>query len=219
MVNQVQPPIYQQPFPQQQFQQQYQPPKRCTFKQSRDFGPSPFSGSPDPTVTLNWLREVEKAFEACQCKPELKVTYASRLLKDRAMVWWDSVIASVPPEQVRMITREQFYAKVCEQYCNVFDMNRIKMEFLEMRMTQMSIDEVIEKYMDKLRFMQQWVPDEQSRIQHFVNMIFPEYRTFVRSAPTLSQSFVMAKMVESDVRAARGMIWGNIAPQGNQATS
>ncbi|XP_071708423.1 uncharacterized protein [Rutidosis leptorrhynchoides] len=168
----------------------------------QDCGPSPFSGSPDPTVTLNWLREVEKSFEACQCEPELKVTYASSLLKDRAMVWWDSVITSVPLEQVRMITWEQFYGKVCEQYCNVFNMNIIKMEFLEMRMTpQKSIDEVIEKYMDKLRFAQQWVPDEQSRIQHFVNMILPEYRTFVRSELMLSQAFVMAKMVESGVRA------------------
>ncbi|XP_071740780.1 uncharacterized protein [Rutidosis leptorrhynchoides] len=163
---------------------------------------------------------MERVFEACQCEPELQVTYASRMLKGRAMVWWDSLISSIPREQISMITWEQFYGKVCEQYCNPFDLNRIKNEFLEMKMTpQMTIDEVVEKYMDNLRFVQQWVPDESSRIQHFVNVILPEYRTFVRTATSLSQAIVLAKMVESDVKAARSRMFGNVVNQGAQASS
>ncbi|XP_071718411.1 uncharacterized protein [Rutidosis leptorrhynchoides] len=127
----------------------FQQPKKCTFKQFMDCKPPEYSGSPDPTVTINWLREMERVFEACQCEPELRVIFASRLLKNRAMVWWDSVISSIPKEQVSLITWEQFYSKVCEQYCTVYDIGRLKKEFMEMKMTeQMTIDEVIEQYMD-----------------------------------------------------------------------
>ncbi|XP_071687301.1 uncharacterized protein [Rutidosis leptorrhynchoides] len=89
-----------------------------------------------------------------------------------------------------------------------------------MKMTpQMTIDEVVEKYMDNLRFVQQWVPDESSRIQHFVNVILPEYRTFVRTATSLSQAIVLAKMAKSDVKDTRSRIFGNVVNQGGQTFS
>ncbi|XP_071739685.1 uncharacterized protein [Rutidosis leptorrhynchoides] len=160
---------------------------------------------------MNWLMEVERALEACQCEPELRVMYASRLLKGRAMVWWNAFKSSIPKENVKQITWEQFQSKVGEQYCSSFDLNQLKTEFLEMRMTpQMSIDEVIGHFMDKLRFVSQWVPDEALRIQHFVNVILLEYRMSVRMAPSLSQAFVMARMVKSDLKAARGMMTGSV---------
>ncbi|XP_071737058.1 uncharacterized protein [Rutidosis leptorrhynchoides] len=211
-MNQYQMPLFPQQF--------IPPPKKCSYKNFRDCKPPEFLGSTDPTETLNWLQEMEQVFEACQCEPKLRVTYASRMLKGRAMVWWDSLISSIPRKQISMITWEQFYGKVCEQYCNPFDMNRIKTEFLEMKMMpQMTIDEVVEKYMDKLRFVQQWVPDESSRIQHFVNVILPQYRTYVRTATSLSQAIVLAKMVESDVKAVRSRMFGNVVNQGGQASS
>ncbi|XP_071708392.1 uncharacterized protein [Rutidosis leptorrhynchoides] len=165
---------------------------------------------------MNWLMEVERALEACQCEPELWVMYACRLLKGRAMVWWNALTSSIPKENVKQITWEQFQWKVGEQYCSSFNINRLKTEFLEMRMTpQMSIDEVIGQFMDKLRFVSRWVPDEASRIQHFVNVILPEYRMSVRMATSLSQAFVIARLVESDLKAARGMMTGSaMTPSG-----
>ncbi|XP_071689136.1 uncharacterized protein [Rutidosis leptorrhynchoides] len=166
---------------------------------------------------MNWLMEVERALEACQCQPELRVTYACGLLKVRAMVWWNALTSSIPKENVKLITWEQFQWKVGEQYCSSFDLNRLKTEFLEMRMMpHMSIDEVIGQFMDKLRFISQWVPDETSRIQHFVNVIFPEYRMSVRMATSLSQAFVIARMVESDLKAARGMMTGSVMTPSGQ---
>lgn len=177
--------------------------KKCTFKQFLDCKPPDYSGSPNPTITLNWLWEVDRALDACQCEPELRVIYASRLLKGDAMVWWDSLISNVPKEQVNAVPWEQFYAKVCEQYCTSYEINRIKREFMELQMTdQMTVDELIVKFNEKLRFVQSWVPDEQSRVQHFIDALAPDYRMMVRSATSLPQAFVMAKMAESDVKAS-----------------
>ncbi|XP_071727882.1 uncharacterized protein [Rutidosis leptorrhynchoides] len=178
--------------------------KKCTFKQLLDCKPPEYSGSSTPTVTLYWLKEIERALEACQCEPELQVTYTSRLLKNKAMSWWDSLTAPIPKEQLSQITWDQFYAKVYEQYCSAYEISKLKREFMGLKMTeQMSIDEVIEQYTDKLRFVQQWLPDEQSRIDQFVEMILPEYRTMVRMATTLPQAFTMAKNVEGDVKATK----------------
>ncbi|XP_071687868.1 uncharacterized protein [Rutidosis leptorrhynchoides] len=143
--------------------------KKCTFKQFMDCKPSEYSGHRDPIVTMNWLREVERALKACQCEPELRVTYASQLLKNRAMVWWDTITTPLSEEQLNQVTWEQFFAK----------------------------------FMDKLRFVHQWIPDEQSRVQRFVEILRPEYRTIARLATTFSQAHMLAKITESDIKAAR----------------
>ncbi|XP_071714285.1 uncharacterized protein [Rutidosis leptorrhynchoides] len=194
------------PFQTPMFQQVVKEKKKCTFKQFMDCKPSEYSGHRDPIVTMNWLREVERALKACQCEPELRVTYASRLLKNRAMVWWDTITAPLTEEQLNQVTWEQFSTKVQEQYCTAFDINRLKQEFMQMTMTEeMTVDEAFEQFMDKLRFVHQWIPDEQSRVQRFVEILRPEYRTIARLATTLSQAHMLAKVTESDIKSAKSV--------------
>ncbi|XP_071716772.1 uncharacterized protein [Rutidosis leptorrhynchoides] len=151
--------------------------KKCTFKQFIDCKPSEYSGHRDPIMTMNWLREVERALKACQCEPELRVTYDSQLLNNRAMVWWDTITAPLSEEQLNQVTWEQFAAKVQEQYCTAFDINRLKQEFMQMTMTEdMTVDEAFEQFMDKLRL-----------------------------ANTLSQAHMLSKVTESDIKAARSV--------------
>ncbi|XP_071727227.1 uncharacterized protein [Rutidosis leptorrhynchoides] len=165
------------PFQTPMFQQVVKEKKKCTFKQFMDCKTSEYSGHRDPIVTMNWLREVERALKACQCEPELRVTYASRLLKNRAMVWWDTITAPLTEEQLNQVTWEQFSAKVQEQYCTAFDINRLKQEFMQMTMTEeMTVDEAFEQFMDKLRL-----------------------------ATTLSQAHMLAKVTESDIKSAKSV--------------
>lgn len=176
--------------------------KLCSFKTFKSCNPSEFEGSTNPTVTLNWLRDVERKFEVCQCEEELKVTYAAQLLKGQAMVWWDSITAHLTPQQRSSISWTDFHNEVCKQFCSEFDMIRIRQEFLDLKLTdQMSIDDLINQFTEKLRFVQQWVPDDRMRINHFVGTLPPHYRTSVRLAGTLTQAFTLARSVDSDIRA------------------
>ena len=49
-----------------------------------------FLGSTDPIQADNWVRETELAFELMTCSETQKVIYASQMLRDNAMPWWDS---------------------------------------------------------------------------------------------------------------------------------
>ncbi|XP_071714872.1 uncharacterized protein [Rutidosis leptorrhynchoides] len=70
---------------------------------------------------------------------------------------------------------------------------------------EMTVDEAFEQFMDKLRFVHQWIPDEQSRVQRFVEILRPEYRTVARLATTLSQAHMLAKVTESGIKAAKSV--------------
>ena len=159
----------------------------CTYKQFLDCKPSEYKGSSDPNVTLNWLCEMIKALDAYNCENELKVKYATRMLKGDAMVWWDSITGHFTEQQQESITWSQFQEKLCEQYCSSFEIAKIKKEFMDLKMTgNMSVDDLIKQFNERLRFVKQWVPDEASQIAHFVGALHPDYRSATRWASTLS---------------------------------
>src|SRR5581483_7736157 len=188
--------------------------KMCTYKQFMDCKPPEYHGSPEPNVTLNWLREMVKVLDACNCEEELRVRFATRMLKGDAMVWWDSLTTHLTKEHMDSITWDQFHGKLCEQYCNEFEMRRIRREFMDLKMTEkMSVDEMIKQFNEKLRFVKQWVPDEHSQIQHFIGALLPEYRSVARLAGTLSQTFTLAKSAENDVKAREKMDKDKITSQ------
>src|SRR5919199_267385 len=177
-------------------------PKKCTYKKFMDCQPPKFEGSSNPSEALNWLREVEKKFIVCKCEPELKVLYASQLLRGAAMIWWDTMTPDFTEEQIKAISWEEFRTKVREQYCTAFDVTQVKREFIEMKLTgNMTVDDLIAQYMDKLRNVGSWMLDEYSRVQHFVEMLPPDYRTMPRTAKTLQEVFMLAKTAERDVKA------------------
>ena len=79
-------------------------PKQCTYKAFLACQPPLFEGSIEPSVTMNWLRSVEKKFGICKCEPELQVLYTSQLLRGDAMNWWDTVTPDFTEEQIKAIT-------------------------------------------------------------------------------------------------------------------
>jgi len=58
------------------------------FKQ---FHPPVYDGTPDPKTFEDWIRGMEKLFDALQCPEEWKVGFAVFYLKDKADLWWATV--------------------------------------------------------------------------------------------------------------------------------
>lgn len=128
----------------------------CIYKQFLDCKPDEYHGSTDPNVTLNWLRDIAGIMDACNCEEEMRVCFATRMLKGKFMVWWDSITTHLSRAQMDSITWNQFRDKLCEKYCNGFELNKTRQEFMELKMTRkMTVDELIEQFNSKLRFVSQ----------------------------------------------------------------
>jgi len=50
-----------------------------------------YDGTPSPKTFENWIRGMEKLFDALQCPEEWKVGFAVFYLKDKADLWWAMV--------------------------------------------------------------------------------------------------------------------------------
>ena len=56
--------------------------------------PKEFQGGKDPKVTMHWLAETEQVLRVCRCEEDMKVTFASQMLKGDALTWWNTLTTS-----------------------------------------------------------------------------------------------------------------------------
>lgn len=67
--------------------------RSCTFETFLSTQPPSYEGSNDPTITEQWIQDMEVAFEVNECEEANKVVYAKRMLRGRAMAWCDTVMS------------------------------------------------------------------------------------------------------------------------------
>ncbi|CAI9262516.1 unnamed protein product [Lactuca saligna] len=90
----------------------------CSYKTFLSCQPPEFSGSTKPTTILNWITEMEMAFDCCECEEERKVKFAVRMLKGKAWTWWNLTRVLLGDEIVSHLTWNDFVGRIKKQYCS-----------------------------------------------------------------------------------------------------
>jgi hypothetical protein len=60
-------------------------------KSMREMGCEPYMREQDAEIAGRWIRKVEKTMIQISIPEGLRVNYATQLLSDRAMTWWETV--------------------------------------------------------------------------------------------------------------------------------
>ncbi|XP_021734967.1 uncharacterized protein LOC110701661 [Chenopodium quinoa] len=135
------------------------------FKRIAAANPPTYLGKLDPASLENWVREFDKLFDAINCPEELNVNNAVYYLREEADLWWsqrrDDLLSN--PNfgwaQLKEALREKFYpAYLRKQKC---------MEFTNLRMGNMTINEYYSKFIELMRFSPEVVPTEALKAQRF----------------------------------------------------
>ncbi|XP_052723099.1 uncharacterized protein LOC128193519 [Vigna angularis] len=113
--------------------------------------PAKFSGKGLPDEADQWLRDMEKIFNAKRCPDENRLAYAEYLLTGEASHWWSSVRASLTDAQ-QLITWEVFRNKFYEEYFPDSVRFAKEVEFLQLVQGSMSISEYTNKFKHLVRF-------------------------------------------------------------------
>ena len=66
-------------------------------KSMREMGYEPYMGEQDVEIAGRWIRKVEKTMIQKSILEGLRVNYATQLLSDRAMTWWEIVQLRLQP--------------------------------------------------------------------------------------------------------------------------
>ncbi|XP_052734073.1 uncharacterized protein LOC128196625 [Vigna angularis] len=113
--------------------------------------PSKFSGKCLPDEADQWLRDMERIFNAKRCPDENRLAYTEYLLTGEASHWWASARA-ILTDAHQQITWEVFRNKFYEEY--FLDSVRFakEVEFLQLVQGGMSVSEYTNKFKHLIRF-------------------------------------------------------------------
>ncbi|KAJ9562370.1 hypothetical protein OSB04_007530 [Centaurea solstitialis] len=156
-------------------------PRVTTYKDFSACQPPQFNGQKDPVASSRWISEVEGVFLTSSCSEEVKARYASNLLRKAAKDWWNLINRTRTPEQIATMTWEQFKEQFKEQYQYVpqVEVERLTGEFLAMKQTTETVNEITDLFLERSLFCPDYVASERMKMYRYAEVLKPEIREFV----------------------------------------
>ncbi|KAJ9560611.1 hypothetical protein OSB04_005771 [Centaurea solstitialis] len=135
-----------------------------TYKDFSACQPPQFNGQKDPVASSRWISEVEGAFLTSSCSEEVKVRYASNLLRKAAKDWWNLINRTRTLEQIATMTWEQFKELFKEQYVPQVEVERLTGEFLAMKQTTETMNKITNLFLERSLFCPDYVASERMKM-------------------------------------------------------
>ncbi|XP_022026084.1 uncharacterized protein LOC110926666 [Helianthus annuus] len=100
-------------------------------------------------------------------------------LRGQAKDWWDNKKKEIVADAAKAMTWDEFKAPFLKHHSPKVVINRIKEESIQLRQNGESIDKITGIFLDKLRFCDEPVTNEEQKIYYYYNMLSAEYREFM----------------------------------------
>ncbi|KAJ9538895.1 LOW QUALITY PROTEIN: hypothetical protein OSB04_031628 [Centaurea solstitialis] len=156
--------------------------RASTFKDFMACQPPHFEGKKDPIACYRWVAAVEGAFRTSGYPDAMKVVYAVNLLRNTGKDWWGLILKSRTEEQIRAMTWEEFKALLDEKFSPRIEKERITAEFLNLRQTTETVNEITAQFLEKSLFCPDYVGSKEVKMYWFRQALKTEIQEFVATA-------------------------------------
>ncbi|KAJ9547592.1 hypothetical protein OSB04_020135 [Centaurea solstitialis] len=156
--------------------------RASTFKDFMACQPPHFEGKKDPIACYRWVAAVEGAFRTSCCLDAMKVVYAVNMLRNAGKDWWGLILKSRTEEQSGTMTWEEFKALLDEEFSPRVEKERITAEFLNLRQTTETVNEITAQFLEKSLFCPDYVGSEEVKMYRFRQALKTEIQEFVAIA-------------------------------------
>ncbi|XP_021991628.1 uncharacterized protein LOC110888410 [Helianthus annuus] len=153
--------------------------KACPYNKFMACKPPFYHGEVDPIVCQRWIHDIEGVFERTHFDETDFVAYGTDQLRGQAKDWWNNLKKEQGIEATRTMTWEEFKTPFLRHHSPKAVINRIKEEFIQLRHNGKSIEKITGIFLDKLRFCDELVQNEEQKIYYYYNMLSAEYREFM----------------------------------------
>jgi hypothetical protein len=141
-----------------------------------------------------WLLDIKKYFQIYNYSSNMKVRMAIYNLKGKAIIWWQDLklAKSLKEKQMEWYDFKKYFKK---QYLSERYYERKTKEFYELRLRQMTMENLINKFLELLRFVP-YIREDKVKIQWFLSYLPQSYRDRIEfdNPKSLSEVFKKARM-------------------------
>ncbi|XP_022015093.1 uncharacterized protein LOC110914614 [Helianthus annuus] len=176
--------------------------RRCTYKEFMACNPLPYKGEVDPIACQRWISSTEAVFTRSRCEVEDQVMFATGLLQLQAKDWWDAYSKELGDDKVQSLTWQEFKELFLKYYSPQSAIDKIQEDFLRLRQKDETIDEITNKFLERVKFCEEIAGTERQRIIRYHAMLKTEYREFVNPSKcaTLNELIEWARDREIEIK-------------------
>ncbi|XP_021985575.1 uncharacterized protein LOC110881701 [Helianthus annuus] len=114
--------------------------------------PLPYDGEIDPIACQRWISSTEAVFVRSRCEVEDQVMFATGLLQLQAKDWWDAHSKELGDDKVQTLTWQEFKEPFLKYHIPQSALDKIQEDFLCLRQKDETIDEITNKFLEKVKF-------------------------------------------------------------------
>ncbi|WRX31002.1 Retrotransposon gag domain - like 10 [Theobroma cacao] len=165
------------------------------LKEARQLGCVSFMGNFDATVAKDWIIQVLKTLFDMRLDDDMKLMVATRLLKKRARIWWNSVKSrsTTPP------TWSDFLREFDGQYYTYFHQKEKKREFFSLKQGNLTVEEYEDRFNELMLYVPDLVKTEQDQASYFEEGL----RNEIRERMTVTSREPHKEVVQMAIRAEK----------------
>ncbi|XP_024995866.1 uncharacterized protein LOC112529018 [Cynara cardunculus var. scolymus] len=146
---------------------------------------------------MRWIKESEVIFKISKCAEEDKMTYATSMLKSKALFWWEIITNLRGKEAVARMTWGEFKVLFNEKFFPRTAIKQLEEEFLRLEQGIMAVQEYTTSSIEKARFAEHYVSTEERRVERYIWGLKASIREFVLTmSPTTFQEAVNAVEIQ-----------------------
>nr|GEV91658.1 zinc finger, CCHC-type, retrotransposon Gag domain protein [Tanacetum cinerariifolium] len=115
-----------------------------------------------------------------QMSRHLRVKFTANLLHGRAKEWWNYTLAAKGPNVARNMSWNEFKDLFLQKFFPYAKLKNIQRDFLNTHQaTQQPVQYFSMTFLDRARFLPEYVNDQKLLMNHYVDMLKKEIREFV----------------------------------------
>lgn len=180
-----------------------QPPSRddrSIFDRFARHVPPTYDGAIDPVILEEWLREMEKLFDATGCPEGDMLAVGTYYLRKEADNWWS--IQKQNNAEARGYTWAQFVEKLKERFYPESLRWKKQEEFLELSQKGLSVQGYTDRFVELSKFAPTNCLTEVDRVRRYIQRLNAKIKAHVlgREATTFQKAYEVALTIDAAVQ-------------------
>nr|GEW15020.1 reverse transcriptase domain-containing protein [Tanacetum cinerariifolium] len=103
--------------------------RKCSYKEFMSYQPLNFKGLERAVRLIHWFEHTESVFSHSNCTEDCKVKFATGILTEAALSWWNSFAEPIGIEEAYKITWVEFKKLLIKKYYPRTKVQKMKDEF------------------------------------------------------------------------------------------
>lgn len=143
--------------------------RECTWKNFKVSDPIKFKGTEGAVALIRWFEKTENVFLMCNCPDGSKVKFATGMLLDEAMSWWNSYAQPMGMENAYKLTWDQFKKLMTDKFCPRTEVQKLETEFYKLVTVGNDIEAYIRRFQELAVLCPTMVSDNENLLENFID--------------------------------------------------